>query len=132
MALVVCVFVAGFGAGFAGTPSSKVLTGFKRDYPAATVVTWERESKAYEANFTLDGTKMSALYDAQGKQIEWERAVSTSALPAAVLKSVAVQFPSKKMKDAALITRADGREYYEVEIDGKDHYYDSSGKSVKP
>lgn len=102
-----------------------VLKAFQAKFPAARDVDWEVDNKTeYEAEFELNGTEMSASFDAAGKWLETETEIRLTDLPAPV--QAALQ--GKKVKEAAKIERADGSTVYEAEVKRKDLLLDAAGK----
>ena len=49
-----------------------VTTAFKNDFPAVTKASWEMEDGNYEAEFKVNGTEQSAVYDKTGHRLEVE------------------------------------------------------------
>ena len=109
---------------------AKVKTSFAKQYPGAEVK-WEKEAGNYEASFIKDGSVMSALYEANGTMTESEKDIKVSELPATVLAYVKANYKGKTVKEAAIITKADGTTTYEAEINGKDVIFDANGKFIK-
>ncbi len=109
---------------------AKVKASFAKQYPG-TEVTWEKEAGKFEAGFKKDGSVMSALYEANGSMTESEKDIKVSALPATVLAYVKANYKGKTIKEAAIITKADGTVTYEAEVNGKDVIFDSNGKFIK-
>lgn len=109
---------------------AKVTASFAKQYPG-TEVKWEKEAGKYEAGFKKDGNVMSALYEANGTMTESEKDIKITALPVTVLAYVKTNYKGKKIKEAAIITKADGTVTYEAEVNGKDVIFDSNGKFIK-
>ena len=105
-----------------------VKNAFQQKYPSAKEVKWEKENGNFEANFDLDEADNSVLIDAQGNILETEVEIVADKLPAAALDFVKTRYPGKKVKEAAMITKANGTVTFEAEIKGKDLIFDSSGK----
>jgi len=78
-------------------PSETVKKEFAKKYAAAHSVKWESEERnEWEAEFTMDGKKMSASFDNSGKWIESETAISEKELPASVVNTLSKDFPGYK------------------------------------
>ncbi len=107
-----------------------VKTAFAKQYPGAAAK-WEKEAGKYEAGFSKDGNTMSALFEPNGTMTESEKDIAITALPATVLGYVKENYKGKKIKEAAIITKADGTVTYEAEVNGKDVIFDSKGKFIK-
>lgn len=109
---------------------SAVKDGFKKQYPAAKVESWEKEGANYEAEFDLNKAETSVVFDASGKLVETETEIAESALPKAVLDHISQTMPGKKIKEAAKIVDAAGKVMYEAEIDKKDYLFEENGTPV--
>jgi Putative beta-lactamase-inhibitor-like, PepSY-like len=108
-----------------------VKNSFKKQYPAATNLKWDKEGDKYEASYTLNKVVSSVLYDAQGKSVESEVKIKTTDLPVGIAEYVKANYPTKKLKGAAKITAADGTVTYEAEIKGLDLIFDKDGIFIK-
>lgn len=98
-----------------------VRTAFSARFAAAQKVQWELEKEhVYEAEFTADGAKASACFDATGKWLETETDVQEAALPEAVRKTIAAKYAHQKVEECEEVETPDGK-HYEVEVkkDGK-------------
>jgi hypothetical protein len=74
-------------------PSETVKKEFSKKYATAQSVKWDSEEKnEWEAEFTLDGKKMSASFDNSGIWIESETAISEKELPASVVNTLNKDF----------------------------------------
>lgn len=107
-----------------------VKAAFEKQYPGATAK-WEKEAGNYEVNFKQNGSTMSALFDANGTMKESEMDIKVADLPATVQAYIKEHYKGKTVKEAAIITKADGAVNYEAEINGKDVIFDSNGKFIK-
>ncbi len=111
------------------TPSM-VQSSFAKDFPGATAK-WEKEGVNYEANFKQNGKTMSALYDSKGNKQETEEAIKVSELPQAVKDYIAKNYKGENIKEAAIITKANGEINYEAEVKGMDILFTKDGKFIK-
>jgi len=109
---------------------SPVKNSFAKDFPGASSK-WEKEKLNYEANFSLDGKTMSALYDNNGNRQETETDIKVSDLPTSVQDYVANNYPGEKIKEAAVITKANGEVNYEAEVNDMDVIFTQDGKFIK-
>lgn len=107
-----------------------VKAAFAKQYPGA-IAKWEKEAGNYEVNFKQNGSTMSALYDANGTMKESEMDIKVADLPATVQAYIKEHYKGKTVKEAAIITKADGSVNYEAEINGKDVIFNSNGKFIK-
>jgi hypothetical protein len=94
-----------------------VANAFSKKFADAKQVKWGKENaKEYEADFSLNGTKMSANFDLQGNWKETETEITVSNLPEAVVKSIKAKHPSATIEGASKIEKADGKIIYEADI----------------
>lgn len=109
---------------------------FKAKFPAVTQPAWEKENNTYEASFKLNGKSMSALITPAGELLETETELRPAELPAAVRATLARDYPGYKVKEAAVIVKADDKIVYEAEVTkgGKkqDVLFTADGKIVLP
>jgi hypothetical protein len=108
-----------------------VKTAFQKNFTQAKVVKWEKEGINFEAEFELDKSEQSVLFDAQGSIIEKEIEIKISQLPNGVLDYVKTNYKGQSVIEAAKITDAKGKVTYEAEIKGMDILFDSNGKFIK-
>lgn len=95
---------------------------FKKMFPTASNVKWDKESKTeYEAEFLVDGKKHAANFSSTGEWLETEKAIETSAAPKVVVDAVTVAWPAATIKQIFDIVTKANKHYYEVEylIKGK-------------
>ena len=107
-----------------------VTTAFAKDFPGVTGK-WDKEGNDYEVNFKQNGNTMSALYDANGNKTETEMDIKVSALPASITAYLSQHYKGAKVKEAAVITKANGEVNYEAEVKGKDVLFTKDGKFIK-
>lgn len=107
-----------------------VKASFAKDFPGITT-SWEKEKANYEANFKQNGNAMSALYQSNGNKKETEMDIKVSDLPATVTAYIAQNFKGEAIKEAAIITRANGEVNYEAEVKGMDRLFSKDGKFIK-
>lgn len=105
-------------------------TSFAKDFPG-TSPKWDKENFIYEANFKMNGKTMSALYDENGNRQETETDITISDLPAAVTDYILQNYKDEKIKEAAIITKANGEVNYEAEVNGMDLLFTKDGKFIK-
>ena len=108
-----------------------VKDSFKKSFPNAQNVKWEKENHQFEAEFKIDKKEMSALFSADGKLMETEFEISVSSLPVAISNYLAKNLLGKKIKEASKITDSNGKVSYEAEVDGKDYLFDEVGNFIK-
>lgn len=114
----------------ASSVPAAVKTNFDKAHPTAKAK-WEKEDNNYEVNFSVNGREMSRLYSADGSLMESEASIDVADLPANAQSYISKNFPGKKVKEAARITKADGTINFEAEVNGADHIFDASGNFLK-
>lgn len=107
---------------------ANVKSAFSKAYTHATKVKWEKEDGNYEVSFTNGADQMSVVYNNNAVAEETETAIAIDKLPANARKYAEAK---GKIKEAALILKADGSKVYEAEVNGKDLIFDMSGAFIK-
>jgi uncharacterized membrane protein YkoI len=101
----------------AGKIPAGVTGSFNSKFAKATSVKWEMENKTdYEANFSLDGHTMSAVFDKTGKWLETETAIKASSLPQPVSKAIAGKYAAYTVREAAMVETLSKGTIYEVDL----------------
>lgn len=108
-----------------------VTTAFHKNFPQAKVEKWEKEGDNFEAEFELNESEQSVLFDAQGRIIETEIEIEISQLPNGVLDYIKTNYKGQSVKESAKITDTKGTVTYEAEIKEMDLLFDSNGKFIK-
>ena len=116
--------------------SSDVPTTVKeacmKRFPTATKISWEKENGNYEANWGgKSGEDNAAMFTPAAVFIEIVKAIAISDLPASVAVYIKEHENGATIREAGLVTDANGIETYEAEIKGKDLIFDKSGKFIK-
>jgi hypothetical protein len=105
-----------------------------KKYPESKTqhITWEKEKGNYEANWGgKDGEANSVTYTPSGTFVEIVKAIPTKDLPKGVLAYVKEHYKNAKFGDVGKVLDAQGKTYYEVEINRKDVIFDENGNFVK-
>jgi len=110
---------------------ASVKTAFQKNFPQAKVEKWEKEGVNFEAEFELNKSEQSVLFDAQGGIIETEIEIEISELPNGIVDYVKTNYKGQSVKEAAKISDTKGTLTYEAEIKGMDLLFDSNGKFIK-
>jgi hypothetical protein len=110
---------------------SAVLSSFTKLFPGTTVKKWDREEGKYEANFTKEGKRMSAVFDTNGTLEETETTIPVIELPAPVVPYIRDHYKGSKLEEATMVLKPNGEKIYEAEIKGKDLMFDAKGKFLK-
>jgi hypothetical protein len=108
-----------------------VKGALKKQYPNATNIKWDKENNDYEASFDSNKTDTSILFDGTGKIVETEVEIEMSQLPKGVAEYVKTHYKGSTIKEAAMITDANGTVTYEAAIKGMDLIFDTAGKFLK-
>jgi len=111
-------------------PPAAVQAAFTKNFPGINVKKWDKEKNNFEAEFTKDGRKMTAIFDAKGTWKETETDIAVMELPAVVTDYIRKNYNGAAAKEAALIKTPEG-EMYEAEVNGKDLLFDKQGKFIK-
>lgn len=111
-----------------------VKEAFSKDFPEKKAK-WGKEDDGFEAEFKINGTDASAVYDKTGHRKALEIAIKTSELPANTLEYLKKNYSTNKITEAAKITDDKDVVTYEAEIgkNGKsyDVLFDANGKFIK-
>lgn len=110
---------------------ANVSSNFKKKYPQATAVKWDKEKQNYEASFKLNNVDQSVLMDANAAILETEVKTDFGKLPKVILGYLKTNYASSKPKGAAIITDNKGNITFEVEMKGTDIIFDNNGKFIK-
>jgi hypothetical protein len=96
-------------------------------FPKATMVTWEKEGVNYEADFKLDGTSMEAVFAPDGTYIQKEITIDETALPTEAKEYIGKTYPGKKITECVKIVKADGKVFFEAEVEENEMTFDENG-----
>jgi len=112
-----------------------VVESFNKNFPGAKAEKWEKEEGRYEAEFDWKKTEASADFSDDGKLLETEQEIKTSALPTSINEYIAKNYAGYKITDASKITEASGNVKYEAEVEkGKEEFdliFDSTGSFIE-
>jgi hypothetical protein len=116
-------------------PSEIVKKEFSKKYATAQSVKWDSEEKnEWEAEFTLDGKKMSASFDDSGKWLESETPISEKELPASVVNTLNKDFLGYKKGHIEIFESPDMKGF-EIGLKKGDTslevVFDNNGKIIK-
>ncbi len=115
---------------------AEVETAFKQKFVNAINVKWDKEGKnEYEAEFTLNGKKASANFNAKGEWTESEMQIENSTVPAAAVSLVKEKHPAGVITTTYKVEKANGSIEYEIEITvgkkTKELVFDKDWKFIK-
>lgn len=122
-------FLSSCGNGASNVPAN-VKVNFEKDFPGVNAK-WDKEDSNFEAGFKQDNHTMSALYDARGNKLETEQDIDAAALPQNIKDYVSQNFKGEKIKEAAIITKANGEVNYEAEVKEVDLLFTKDGQFIK-
>ena len=112
-----------------------VKATFKAKFPAVKTNTWEKENGDFEAGFTLHGAPVSAVIAPGGELKETETGMAVAQLPAAVRATLARDFKTAKITEAATLVSGAGTTTYEAEVrqggQVRDVVFDAGGRVLK-
>lgn len=116
-------------------PSEIVKKEFSKKYATAQSVKWDSEEKnEWEAEFTMDGKKMSASFEDSGKWLESETPISEKELPASVVNTLNKDFLGYK-KGHIEIFESPSMKGFEIGLKKGDTslevVFDNNGKIIK-
>jgi hypothetical protein len=107
---------------------ANVKAAFAKQYTTATHIKWEKEHDKYEVSFNNSKQHMSVLYNDKGVAEEIETAITISQLP---VKAAKYAEAKGKIKEAAIIEKADGTKVFEAEVNHTDYLFDMNGNFLK-
>lgn len=118
---ILLLLVGGFSVAMAKTDVPQaVKDAFALKFPKAKAVKWEMEDEGeYEAEFKLDGKKMSANFATDGSWLETEMEIKEADLPQAVSVAIAAQFPGYELEEIEQVEKPGMAMVYEVELEGE-------------
>ena len=102
---------------------SIVKENFAKKYPGVKALKWEKENSDFEVGFYMDKVQSSAIFDPSGNFKEFEQEMSVSEMPKAIIDYSIQNYHGFHITEAARITDANGKTFYELEMDkGKKHF----------
>lgn len=115
---VAMVLVCAFATSFAQSKTPTVIIkAFNQKYPNAKKISWGKENATeWEAEFTLDGSKLSANFTVNGAWVETERKIPVSQFPKPVADAIQKQYPNWKITEADKTETAKHGTIYEADI----------------
>ena len=113
-----------------------VTKAFTAKFPNVTKVSYDKEKNGeYEAEFKVNGLKMSANFKPTGEWVETESEIAATTLPAKVTAAIKKAHPEAKIVGAAKIETAANGVRYEADIKSglkkSEVLYDAEGQLVK-
>ena len=115
--MMIVAIVLIYSCSFAKTPPKVVTDAFAKKFPTATKVSWGVEGpKEWEAEFTLEGEKISANFSQEGTWIETEKEIKSTNLPKAVLAALKSKYMDWEIKESDKTETAKHGTIYEVDL----------------
>ncbi len=123
------IFLASCGNNASNIPAN-VKANFQKDFPGVNAK-WDKEDSGFEASFKQNNKIMSATYDANGNKLETEQDIDAASLPQNIKDYVSQNYKGENIKEAAIITKANGEENYEAEVKETDLLFTKEGQFIK-
>ena len=102
---------------FSGNPPAAVQKAFNQQFSKATDIKWGKENtNEYEAEFVLNGAKMSANYAADGTWLETETEIKANQLPAKVSEYISKTYAGWETVGASKIETAGKGILFEADL----------------
>ena len=99
---------------------SVIVNNFKKEFPKASDVEWERQGDQYNVEFEIGWfTDYEAWFTETGKIIRFTEDISERDLPEAIKNAIKTQYKGYRIDDVEKITE-NGVETYKVEIEKGD------------
>jgi len=102
---------------FALTPPMAVKAAFDKKFPTATKITWGKEAaKEWEAEFTYEGSTISANFYEDGTWLETETEITAASLPSAVASAIKKNYPGYAIIEADKTETSKHGTIYEADL----------------
>lgn len=112
-------------------PPELVRTAFEKEYPGKTAVWFEEyvgddnDEIRYEAKYNVNNsTKALAIYDNLGNMKAYELQIPLNQLPAKAQAYLKKNYPSKAIKEIAVVVDNKNKTTYEVGVEKDSKFYD--------
>lgn len=89
---------------------------FKKEFPKASDVEWERSMENYKVEFDLNRQDHDVWYNASGSIIKKEIEIAETELPQAIRESIKANFPEYRVDDVEMIWQ-NNLTTYQLEIE---------------
>ena len=102
---------------YASTPPTAVQKAFEKKFPNATTVSWGKEgTNEWEAEFTFEGSTISANFADDGTWLETEKAIKIADLPKAVANAISTKYPGWSITEADKTETSKHGTIYEADL----------------
>lgn len=113
------------------SPPDEARFAFEKEFPKTNAV-WRSEfagddgnEELYVADFTVQGTRVSAYYNLRGELQVLEHAVKPNKLPQTIQSYLKKNYPTYKIVEAARIRKTPNYYTYEVGLTSDSKFYDA-------
>lgn len=106
--------VIGMTNAFAGNDPSvnpTVKQSFKKEFPSAEYVKWDKDQDYFKATFVLNDYRTEAWFSDEGELLGTIRSLLYNELPLAVMRGIETKFPSADISDIREINNINGTTY---------------------
>ena len=115
--MMILAVVLIYSCSFASTPPKVVSDAFTKKFPTATKVSWGKEGpKEWEAEFTFEGSKISANFYEDGAWLETEKEIKAASLPTAVATAIKTNYPGWTIIEADKTETSKHGTIYEADL----------------
>lgn len=117
ISLSIMAFVLVISCAFAMTPPKAVKDSFDKKFPTASKITWGKEAaKEWEAEFTFEGSKISANFYEDGTWLETEKEIKATNLPVAVAAAIKKNYQGWAVAEADKTETSKHGTIYEADL----------------
>lgn len=110
----------------------KVTEALVKKFPHAKKLSWEMEKGNYEANWGgKSGEDTSVVFTPAAIFMEMVVSMPINQLPSNVAPFIQKKYNKASIREAGRLTDAAGKQFFEVEIKGKDLIFDEKGNFIK-
>ena len=106
-----------YTSSYAGTTPDVVKKSFVKKFPTVTKVSWGKESATeWEAEFSLNGKKVSANFAQDGAWLETENKIAIASLPKPVAAAIKSRYAEWTITEADMTETAKNGTVYEADL----------------
>ena len=114
-------------------PPQIVASKFKNLYPNASAIQWEIEKENFEAEFTVAGKEIEALFSPSGELISEDKEIVVEELPGKVMSTYKKNYSAFKITQAYSLKSTESVQYKLIATSSRDRIHlwiDDSGSIV--
>lgn len=98
---------------------SLVINNFKKSYPKAKHIEWEKDGDLFKVDFDETANKdLEVWYDETGNPVKYEEEIPKGQLPEKVLSKINSDFKDYEIEEVEKVTE-NNTVHYKVELDAK-------------